>query len=189
MYTLRMQHLPLNMIFFIIIMILFLTKTILLAGISIPQGLIQVLFDIGMPILSSLIRTISVYNQSQLNLWSDFFKNTYERVNFQKNCVTCHFSIKLQQRYLSWILTTIFCPLLFQSTSFLELFSVDVSFLFILFPLVVFKTNVVIYICLLKSCLKVSRGYFTSSSKVVYRFWAHEIRAPKNRSSEENLLK
>ena len=73
-----------------------------------------------------LLWAISNYKKSQFRLWSDFFKNICKELNFQKSCITCDFSSKLYNKYISWILTRAFCRPLLQCTSFSEHFSVDI---------------------------------------------------------------
>ena len=93
---------------------------------------------------NNLFQTISVHESSLLKLLSNLLKSTAEGSNIKKNFVTCNFSSKLTHWYFSWILTTVFSAYFLQSKSFSEHFSVDVSFLFILFSLKAFKTKFLI---------------------------------------------
>ena len=93
---------------------------------------------------NNLFQTISVHESSLLKLLSNLLKSTAEGSNIKKNFVTCNFSSKLTHWYFSWILTIVFSAYFLQSKSFSEHFSVDVSFLFILFSLKAFKTKFLI---------------------------------------------
>lgn len=109
---------------------------------------------------NNLFQTISVHESSLLKLLSNLLKSTAEGSNIKKNFVTCNFSSKLTHWYFSWILTTVFSAYFLQSKSFSEHFSVDVSFLLIVFPFKAFKIKFLIYICKWKSLIKKRLIYF-----------------------------
>lgn len=54
---------------------------------------------------NKFFRKIIVLNSSQWKRWSDLFKITCERANFQKSSITCNLSCKLTHSCFSWILT------------------------------------------------------------------------------------